>query len=320
MTAVQLFPEASVRFIGRWHVENGHAVTVSPGAFFELAFTGAYALLQFDLVGLSYPYAHLWIETDGGAAQEVPLDRFIRIHTSHSGEHYMRVIFKSAVSYCQRWYDPLDACVHLTGIRVESWSALPPPKKAIAFVGDSITEGVYTDVDQVPGWILNGDLVNQNDAAATYAWHTAALLGYDPIIQGYGSSGVTRGGLGGAPCAAEAYRFVHRHVPIAYNAPEMVVINHGENDKDDTPENFIQGYLALIHTVQELHPKAKIVLLQPFSGLFGPELTRISQEEGLPYISTEGWYRGNVHPLRAGHKAIAQRLAPLLKNILESVK
>lgn len=303
-----------IRYIGRWHEEADRVTTVTPGAFMDIAFTGCWALLHFDVSGMSQPYSHLWIQVDGGVSQEVPLGKHIRIQAQGDGNHVARIIFKSAVSCNQRWYPPLDAAVIFLGFDAEGAGVLPPKKKTMAFVGDSITEGVTVDVDTVPGWTLGGNLVYQNDAAATYAWHTASLLGYDPIIQGFGSSGVTRGGLGGVPKAGEAYRYCYYEAPIAYDAPKIVVINHGVNDKDDTPENFRAGYLELLDTVRQLHPQAAIVLLQPFLGIWSDELRQIARERGLLYISTEGWYDNSLlHPLRPGHRQIATRLAEVLK-------
>lgn len=303
-----------IRYIGRWHLEADRATTVTPGAFFLLAFTGSQALLHFDISGMSQPLSHLWIQVDDGCCQEVPLGKHIRITARDQGNHVAKVIFKSAVSCNQRWYPPLDGAVIFLGFDADGAGVLPPKKKTMSFIGDSITEGVTVDVDSVPGWALGGDLVYQNDAAATFAWHTADLLGYDPIIQGFGSSGVTRGGLGGVPKASEACRFCYYETPIAYDAPEIVIINHGVNDKDDTPENFRAGYLELINTLRQLHPHAKIVLLQPFLGIWSEELQQIAKDEDLLYISTEGWYdNALLHPLRPGHRQIAALLAECLK-------
>ena len=315
-------PKDNTYFVGRWDVAQDIAVTTSPGAFFEIAFFGSMLILHFDISAMSHPYPHLWICVDSGWNIEVPIDQHLRISAPNDGEHVVRVVMKSAASYAQRWYSPLDACVKFLGYDAQGNSELPPPKETMAFVGDSITEGVFIDEDSMPGWELCGNLVYQNDAMATYAWLASERLGYDPIILGYGSSGVTRGGLGSVPKASQAYGYCYDQKAVQYSDPKYIVINHGVNDQSDTPENFKYEYLELLNAIDQVHPSSKIILLQPFCGLWEQELRQLANEYSqrtgsfVRYISTEGWYgNGPLHPYRDGHRQIAEKLVEVIRKL-----
>ena len=193
-------------------------------------------------IWITDPHPHLWIGIDNGWNIEVPVDQHLRISAPDDGEHVVRIVMKGAASYAQRWYPPLDACVRFLGYDAKGNGTLPTPMEAMAFVGDSITEGVFVDEDSIPGWDLCGNLVYQNDAMATYAWLASEKLGYEPIILGFGSSGVTRGGLGSVPKASQAYGYCFDLKPVQYPDPKYIVINHGVNDQSDTPENFKYEY------------------------------------------------------------------------------
>lgn len=312
----------SVRFVGRWNVDSFSATTTTPGAFFEIAFSGSYIILHFDVSAMSHPHPHLWICVDNGWNIEVQIDQHLRISAPDDGVHVVRVVMKSAASYAQRWYPPLDACVRFLGYDAKGNSELLTPKEAMAFVGDSITEGVFVDEDSMPGWDLCGNLVYQNDAMATYAWLASERLGYDPVILGYGSSGVTRGGLGSAPKASLAYGYCYDQKPVQYPDPKYIVINHGVNDQSDTPENFKFEYLELLNAIDQVHPSSKIILLQPFCGLWEQELRQLANEYSqrtgsfVRYISTEGWYgNGPLHPYRDGHRQIAEKLVEVIRKL-----
>ena len=312
--------DSSIRFLGRWDVSETVATTTSPGSCVDVAFYGKTVTLHFDTSGMSHPYPHLWICIDNGWEIEVPIDKHLRIAAPNEDTHVVRVVMKSAASYGQRWYPPLDACVRFLGYDSERNAELPEAKNTIAFVGDSITEGVFVDEDSIPGWDLCGNLVYQNDAMATYAWLASMELGYDPIVLGYGSSGVTRGGLGCVPKASQAYGFCYDQKPINYPDPKYVVVNHGVNDQDADPDEFYRGYLDLLSVISQLHPSSTIILLQPFSGLWEKELRQIATTfsntigGSVWYISTNGWYSaGPLHPYRSGHKAISEKLVAAIR-------
>lgn len=312
----------SLRFIGQWEVSKKQAITVTPGAYFDIAFIGNRLLLSFDTTSLSYPHSHLWISVDDGPMVEASMETYLGIQCDNSSAHRAQIILKSTVSCNQRWYPPLDAAVIFKGYCVEKTDKLPPKKPKILFAGDSITEGVYVDEPNVPGWELGSRLLYQNDATATYGWLTAEWLGYDPILVGFGSAGVTRGGLGGVPKALESFGLNFYQSEIRHNEVRYIVLNYGVNDRDESSAHFVAEYVNLVEKVQEMYPQAHIILLQPFCGIWEKELTQVAncfgKESGNSpvYMSTQGWYAtGAIHPDRKGHRCIAEFLTKEIRRM-----
>ena len=85
--------DKAVRLTGRWsrlpedvtdpHVfvkpTAAYTTATAAGSYFELAFKGDSALLQFEMGYVETHAPHLWIQVDGGASIEVPVDRYLRI-------------------------------------------------------------------------------------------------------------------------------------------------------------------------------------------------------------------------------------------------
>ena len=85
--------ETPTRFVGRWGVDADTATTTTPGAYFDLAFSGQELIMHFETKWLLSPFPHLWIQVDNRARVEVPLDKHIRVWAKDSGNHIVRVIF-----------------------------------------------------------------------------------------------------------------------------------------------------------------------------------------------------------------------------------
>lgn len=315
----------SIRFTGRWDVNEEAAVTTAPGSMMEIAFSGKYAVLYFNLELSTHPYLHMWISVDDGAKIEVPLDHVIRIEAQDSGSHVIKVIYKSTMEMQHRWYWPLVGRIDFRGVETEGASTLPEDnRKIIEFVGDSITEGVLIDAQYTfeKGGQLNRP--NQDDSTATYAYLTAETLGMKPQIMGYGGLGVSKGGCGAVPKASVSYPYNFDGSPIKKEAPEMIVINHGANDRENGPEKYTEGYLELVKVVREINPSAKIVALSPFCGAFSAELKNLvckfnkENNDNVYFISSVGWVNEEpLHPDRESHKIISQKLTEELRKILD---
>ena len=313
--------DSCVRFVGRWQVADEKAVATAPGSHFYLAFAGKQAVLHFETLWLIHPYPHLWISVDDGAWIEVPVDKMIRIHAKDDGNHIAKIVYKSAIEKAHRWYQPLCGCVELTGI-----DALPGilPKfnqKTIEFVGDSITEGVFVDEQFTDGTKYHGRPY-QDDSMATYAWLSAEALNLEPLIMGYGAVGVTKSGQGSVPKASAAYPYCYNGAEVEYQTPDIIVVNHGANDQFGTGEEFVKCYLELLDVIMDMHPATKLVLLQPFCGVFTEEMKQIQIEFEKKYdkhvhlILTNGWIgKEPLHPTREGHQMIARYLIEELKKI-----
>ena len=310
-----------LRFVGRWQVTEDKAVTTAPGAHFYLAFQGTQAVLHFETLWLIAPYPHLWMSVDDGAWTEVPVDKHLRIHTKTLGNHIVKIVYKSAIEKAHRWYQPLCGCIELTGVDAEPGVLPDFNQKTIEFVGDSITEGVLIDEEYSNGTKYHGRPY-QDDSMASYAWLSAEALNLEPYIMGYGAVGVTKSGQGSVPKASVAYPYCFDGVKIEYDAPDIIVINHGANDQFDTGVNFVKGYLELLDVIVKLHPQSMLIMLQPFCGVFTKEMSEIKAlfekkyHKDIHFISTEGWIPAEpLHPGRDGHQIVAEHLIQELKNL-----
>src|SRR5659263_78474 len=207
---------SSIRLTGRWDRRNAEAaITTSIGSIIEISYYGEMALLYFDLKDNVHPYPHIWVQVDKYSRVEVTAEPFIRIQSFKNPNtlHYLKIVFKSSVEIQNRWYEPLQAKLSFKGIEVERPGVLPADfRKLIEFIGDSITEGVFVDSDV--GEESQSTRVFQDDVCGTFAWLTAEKLNYRSRYFGFGALGVSVGGHGGVPKAAQSYPYVYEGCPM----------------------------------------------------------------------------------------------------------
>lgn len=325
------YTHESIRLTGRWDTRDARAaVTTTTGAYVEFAFEGRMAVAHFDSFANATPHLHLWVQLDGGAMIEAPIDNHLRIVAKDGGKHVCRIIYKGGMENSRRWYAPLTGMVAFVGVQVEQPSELPADRRpTIEFVGDSITEGVLIDMDfGYEGEVLSYEgqthRVYQDDVCATYAWLTAEALDLRPVVMGYGAVGVTRAGQGLVPPAPIAYNYNFDGSPITHAPSDYVLINHGANDGRKDPALYLQKYAELLDVVRAYNPNATIIALSAFYGYFHEELGEMISEYNskngcnVHYIDSFGWIpKEPLHPLRDGHATVAENLIPRLKAILD---
>ncbi len=317
------FDSPAVRLTGRWGVLDGNrAVATAAGAYLEAAFYGELATLRFDMEGTAHPVPHVWISVDGGARAEAPLAPYLRVMAQGEGPHTVRVIYKGAVEQQARWRAPLVGRIAFLGLEARREAVLEKDTRpVIEFVGDSITEGVLIDDGCRP--YPDDDQMNrpsQDDVTAGYAWLTAEALDMRPIMMGYGAVGVTHGGCGGVPKAADAYPFCFEGMPAVTPEPAIVLINHGANDGGASAEDYAAEYRRLLDQVFARCPNAQAVALSAFCGAH-PEALRALVEaynrqhhRDVLFIDSTGWIPPDpLHPGREGHRIVAERLTIALR-------
>lgn len=323
------YTHESVRLTGRWAKLPGSAVTTAPGAYIECSFAGDMAVLRFDTTRNLPVVPHLWISVDGGCRTEVMLDRYLRIRTAHTALHTAQIIFKSASEESARWREPLTGAVRFLGVQADTPVALKPDTRPIMeIIGDSITEGVSIDTDYREGMLPPLEcnaltLAFQNDAAATWAFRTAEALNCRPVIMGYGSVGVTRGGQGRVPAAPAAYPYCYDGEPLDIPQADLIVINHGANDYAATPERYAAAYTELLDAVRARSPLATVFAVSAFRGIHREALAELIPEYNrtrgcrVHFVDTAGWIPPEpLHPHRNGHKTVADRLAPIIREVI----
>lgn len=327
------YTHESIRLTGRWDISNPtYAQTTATGSYLEFAFEGNMAMICFDVTANATPILHLWIEIDGGARVEAPLDRYIRVTTPTVGRHVVRVIYKGGSENDRRWYTPLTAKVSFVGVVTDCPVAIgTDPRKTIEFVGDSITEGVLIDTDYYLGFENaepasyhdQQNRVYQDDVCATYAWLTAERLNLRPIFMGYGAVGVTKAGQGKVPAAPFSYPYNFDGSPISRPEPDIILINHGANDRKAPAELYTEQYGKLLDVIRSLNPNAKLISLSAFCGGHHEELGCFIREynekngTNVAFIDSNGWIPPQpLHPMRDGHATVAEHLAPILAKLI----
>lgn len=335
--------DPSVRLTGRWSRNLNlpddprcymqrcpdYTTTTAPGSYFELAFKGRMALLKFDLGYLGQPFPHLWISLDGGARIEAPVDRYLRVEAPDDGEHVLKVLYKGGMEQLSRWYGPLMGAVSFIGAEVEAPGELPADNRPlIEFIGDSITEGVLVDADYSDQPANLMDQFNrpyQDDNCATYAALTAEKLNMRAMFQAYGAVGLTRAGCGGVPRAGLLYPWCYEGTPYEGEKPDVIVINHGANDRAASAEEYLMRYGEMLDLLRNDNPSAVIVALSAFVGAFNDELAAFIPEynqknnANIHFVSSKGWVPEEpLHPLRDGHRFIADKFASILEKIIKA--
>ncbi len=324
------YKHPSVRLTGRWDTRNEKfAETTNTGSYIEFAFEGKMAMAMFDTWANKEPRLHLWIQLDGGAMVQTPIDAYLRIIAPTEGKHICRIIYKGGAEVHARWYLPLEGKVSFIGFEAEKAVEIgEDTRKTIEFVGDSITEGVLIDVDYrgdgLPFSPIDQHNRNfQDDACATYAWLTAEALDLRPIVMGYGAVGVTRAGQGRVPAAPEAYPYNFEGSPISRPEPDYILVNHGANDRSKPVEEYLEKYGLLLDKIRELNPNSRLISLSAFCGAHHKELGEFIKEYNkknrtdIFFIDSDGWVSPEpLHPLRDGHKTISEHLTAILKDWL----
>jgi lysophospholipase L1-like esterase len=326
------YTHESVRLTGRWDTSTPYCATATAtGSYVEFAFEGRMALAKFDVVSNADPKLHLWVQLDGGDMIETPVDSYLRVIAKEEGEHICRIIYKGGTELDRRWYHPLTAKVSFIGVQTEQPIPIPADtRKTIEFVGDSITEGVLIDADFHSGdeslstYIDSVMRCYQDDVCATYAWLTAEALDLRPIFMGYGAVGVTRAGCGNVPEASKSYPYNFENSPINHKNADYIVINHGANDRPKGVELYLQKYEELLDVIRAHNPASQIIALSAFCGAFHAELgemiARYNQKHGcdVRFIDSNGWIPVEpLHPLRDGHRTVAEHLVSRLKEIVK---
>ena len=310
------YSDPSVRLTGRFFPEKQAAVTTACGSSVELAFLGRSALLHFDISDLVPAFPHVYLQIDGGPLIESALSARLTVRTADAGPHILRIIFKSAVEYQNRWQFPLQAKLAFEGFEADAPAALPPDRRrTVSFIGDSITEGILIFPEQTPAGDKHLDRVYMDDVTKTYAWLTAEHFGLRPTFFAYGAVGMSKGGNGGVPKAIEAYPFYADGVPFPGEDPDLILLNLGANDRKKEAELFIPAYREFLEMIARRCPRSEIVVLSPFCGAHAGPLKEaveaFSEEHARPvgFIDSTGWVPPEpLHPGEEGHAVIARHL------------
>ena len=229
---------------------------------------------------------------------------------------------KGSVETQERWCDARVSHVVFKSAEGEGFLPLSAENRPkIEFVGDSITEGISIDTSPLSYTMEESSMVDWDDATASYAWRTAEALSMRPYIMGYGCLGLLRMGAGNVPTVTESYAFHSEGNPLPPTDADIVVLNHGTNDRNNPDkEGFVQKYKLMLSILRQRNPRAKILSLTPFSGCMAKEIKaaveayRRESGDFVYYLDTTGWISPEpLHPTREGHKEVSLRLCRFIR-------
>ncbi|OMI41260.1 GDSL-type esterase/lipase family protein [Streptomyces sparsogenes] len=300
--------DPNVKFTGRWDTKTS-TTAYTPywaGAYVRTGFTGrTVKLKQRDAIDL-------WAGIDGGPAtfyDEAKGTVNLTPTPLSAGNHTLQVNYQVVAGSYHG-----DAVFQ--GLALDSGATTftpPTPKKLIEFIGDSITVGTTT---------------SQN-ARTAYGWLIGERLGAD-------HTQIAQGGAALVDTADDRMSLEQQFTKLNPNAitpdwdfsryqANAVVINLGTNDvgRGVTSAQFQAAYSSLLRKVRAAYPNAWIFALETFRGRFVPETQAAVNaavsggDAKVSFVDTTGWLAADelsdsVHPNDKGHRAIADRLAPII--------
>ncbi|XVU22837.1 GDSL-type esterase/lipase family protein [Actinoplanes sp. CA-054009] len=294
--------DANISFVGRWN----NNVPYWAGAYLRVGFTGTTVKLK------QRNTVDLWASIDGKAFTAFKGSGTINLTPAAlaPGNHTLIVSYRQvAGSYTG------DAIFQGLVLDAGATTFKPPARsRMVEFIGDSITAGTTSSQLAVTG----------------YGFQTGERLGYD-------HSQIAIGGM----CLSETADGCWAHETrywmssggqagtgawdFARYTPDSVVINLGTNDKSHgvSGPDFQAKYTTFLARIRAKFPYAKLYALRTFIGRYAAETQaavrarNAAGDAGVAYVDTTGWLPADglsdsVHPNDKGHRAITDRLAPIL--------
>ncbi|MFC0626306.1 GDSL-type esterase/lipase family protein [Kribbella deserti] len=308
-TGTGLPSDPNLQYYGRWNRSNTSYYSMGwAGGYVDARFTGtSIGVRQRNAIDLFY-------SIDGGALRwRRNVSGNVTLATGLSNtSHTVRIGYRErAGSYNG---DPVFG-----GLILPSGTQTAPVTRArniVEFIGDSITVGQP----------------NADRPFSAYGWLTGEALG----------AGHTQVAEGGACLVSQNCvgmmdffrRSTSRSTTDDWNfstyQANAVVINLGTNDVGHsvTGPQFQQGYIVMLERVRRAYPGAQIFALQTFRNRYVTETRNAvaartsAGDTKVRFVETTGWINtstdmvDSVHPSDAGHRKIAQRLAPIVSPYL----
>jgi lysophospholipase L1-like esterase len=225
-----------------WRMDDIAMISVNPGSYLRINFTGTSAALGVDTAALgtaSTPagqYPRVRWSIDAGAWQTAQLtsgQSSLTLGTGlAAGAHSLEVHFLAAYYAGDRWTTPVQA-LRVTGLTLAAGASAsaPTPRAGLLIAyGDSITEGAWCDG---PPTDLTTYATYQ-DATDSWARHVADALGCEYGIVAFGSQAWSGTGAGNVPPLPDSWDLYSAGqsrltTGLFSPAPDYVLCNMGAN-------------------------------------------------------------------------------------------
>ena len=307
--------ETAPYFVGRWFEKeiNGesHHVTLTDGSAIYFLVDGAESFDMNFTVITSKEEPYFAYSIDGGEPTRQHITEKT-VHLPDNGKHTVRIIADGMTESEGKWKEEkgfaLKSVIPSEGGKIYG---IRPENKIIFYYGDSITEGVRA---------LNMSATsNGNSAVNAYPWFCSEKLGAVTYSVGYGASGVTVSGSFHTFRNAIDYNSNGREVEDGV-IPDVIVINHGTNDRGANAEAFKAELFKAIVRLREKYPDTPIVYMIPFGQYQAQAITEAMDHfENAYVVQTDEWnitFTDVYHPDSNGAKIAGENLAEELICIL----
>lgn len=304
-------------YTGRWFKKSigggRYPFTSTDGSAFYFKVVGTkYVNISF-VSNTSAGKPYFAYSVDGKAMNRQKINKG-KINVGNTKTHYVRVVVDAMSEKENRWTG--EAGVAVKSIQPVTKggviSAVNPQNKTVAFYGDSITQGVRA---------LNMALTPFGTSAThSYAWYCAEKLKYVPYFAGYGGSGIIQTGSF-TNCINTIERFSAGRKAESFDA-DVIVVEHGTNDVYTHGTAFLNEYKRVVTTLHKKHPKAKILLMIPFTQIHADSIRKVaaSHKKYCKVVETSSWklsYTDGLHPNTSGAKKAGVNLAKKIKSAIK---
>ena len=304
-----------VGYMGRWFDKDVNGVTCkatfSQGAEFYFKVSGT-SKVWLKLHSTASPAPVIAVSIDGGFPKRmttVKEGRLLLAENLSENEHTFRIIVDGFNEYQEKWTSAMGFVLECPEVEDGGTiTGLLPTNPVILYYGDSITEGINV--------LGTGSTPDSNSASNEYPFVTSHRLNAVSYTNGFGASGVTRGGSGGVPKCLDVIDSLYNGMPLAETpAPAAIVVNHGHNDPTSDSAAFTEAYTAVLKRLRAKYPNTPIFAVSPFAGMHNADIEALVEDLGdsniyfvakpsFSYTTSDG-----AHPDKNGAKALGTYLA-----------
>ena len=195
--------------------------------------------------------------------------------------------------------------------KVAPWADTRP---AIIFIGDSIVEGICAK--GAPS------LPSNSCGEKVFGRLIAEALGMQPIINGFGGTGLAVAGSGGFPdTPTSVFNYQHDR-PVRQEHVQAAYIQIGTNDT--VAASTWQALLVtLVCRIKQRYPGVVVFLARPFNGKYEAQVIAAATATGSTYLDTTGMtvaadFTDGTHLTEAGHAKVSIPLAALIAPVIQA--